>query len=153
MIDITGAGDHVLNVDAKNRRIKEPCSRRVKESLSWKIPKNMHKDLVAYAVGQINIRRMDDDQDDEQNEDKKEPIEYVCARQCTGETTQYLFAAKMEKLTEKDPKRLAMNKKADVSEIKLLYREELHALEARGQKGARESFIHSRKNSGEQRTR
>ena len=288
VIDITGAGDHVPKVDAKIRRIKELC-RSVKESLPWKIPKNMQKDLVAYAVGRINIRRttainlnicpkvlftgmkinfkkelelafgdyaevydgtdntstsrsipcialypsnnmngswefmnlrtkqrvrrshwvkmkttnlivdvmnsfddkelpvvqeveqppivqpevtaepiveqasneeveveapvveepaenievpdlVDADDNDSASEDESEDEEEIVeepiaarTRQRTGETirkpSKYLFATKMDKRTEKDPKRLASIKRAEVSEIKLLYHEELDALE------------------------
>jgi hypothetical protein len=56
VIDTGGAKDNVAKVDAKIRRVKE-LFRSVKESLSWKIPKRMVKDLVAYAVARINIRR------------------------------------------------------------------------------------------------
>ncbi len=48
-IDIGGAGDYVLKVDDKIRRIKERyCSK--KDGLPWKLPPAMVKDLVAYVV-------------------------------------------------------------------------------------------------------
>jgi hypothetical protein len=56
VIDVGGAGDYVAKVDAKIRRIKE-ISRKVKAGLNWKLPPTMVKDLVAYAVSWINIRR------------------------------------------------------------------------------------------------
>jgi len=55
-IDVGGAGDHLAKVDAKIRRVKE-LYRSVKHSLPWKLPSIMVKDLVAYAVSRINIRR------------------------------------------------------------------------------------------------
>ena len=55
-IDLGGAGDHVAKVDTKIRRIKE-LYRCVKSSLPWKLPQTMVKDLVAYAVARLNIRR------------------------------------------------------------------------------------------------
>jgi hypothetical protein len=56
VIDVGGAGDYVAKVDAKIRRIKE-IYRSVKAGLKWKLPPTMVKDLVAYAVSRINIRR------------------------------------------------------------------------------------------------
>jgi len=55
-IDVGGAGDHLAKVDAKIRRIKE-VYRSVKHGLPWKLPFLMVKDLVAYAVSRINIKR------------------------------------------------------------------------------------------------
>jgi len=56
IIDTGGAQDNNAKVDIKIRRIKELC-RCVKESLPWLLPKSLVKDLVAYAVARINIRR------------------------------------------------------------------------------------------------
>ena len=56
LVDTSGAGDNVPKVDAKIRRIKE-LYRCVKSGLPWMLPKGMVKDLVAYAVARINIRR------------------------------------------------------------------------------------------------
>jgi hypothetical protein len=56
VIDIGGAGDYVPKVDQKIRRIKE-LYRSVKSDLPWNFPKSMRKDLVAYAVARLNIRR------------------------------------------------------------------------------------------------
>ena len=56
IIDTGGAQDNNAKVDIKIRRVKELC-RCVKESLPWQIPKTLIKDLVAYAVARINIRR------------------------------------------------------------------------------------------------
>ena len=55
-IDLGGAGDHLAKVDAKIRRIKE-LYRSVKNTLPWKLPQVMIKDLVAYAVARNNIKR------------------------------------------------------------------------------------------------
>jgi hypothetical protein len=49
VINPSGAGDYVLKVDAKIRRIKE-VYRGVKEDLPWKLPLVLVKDLVAYCV-------------------------------------------------------------------------------------------------------
>jgi hypothetical protein len=56
VIDPSGAGDYVPKVDTKIRRIKE-VYRGVKLDLPWKLPPTLVKDLVAYAVSRINIRR------------------------------------------------------------------------------------------------
>ena len=55
-IDIGGAGDYVSKVDAKIRRIKETY-RCVKNGLPWTLPPSRVKDLVAYTVSRLNIRR------------------------------------------------------------------------------------------------
>jgi len=55
-IDVGGANDYVAKVDAKIRRIKETY-RNVKLGLPWKLPKVLVKDLVAYIVSRLNIRR------------------------------------------------------------------------------------------------
>jgi len=55
-IDVGGANDYVAKVDAKIRRIKETY-RNVKLGLPWKLPKVLVKDLVAYVVSRLNIRR------------------------------------------------------------------------------------------------
>jgi len=56
VIDSSGAGDYVPKVDIKIRRIKE-VYRGVKLELPWKLPPLLVRDLMTYAVLQINIRR------------------------------------------------------------------------------------------------
>jgi hypothetical protein len=56
VIDVGEANDYVAKVDAKIRRIKETY-RNVKLGLPWKLPKVLVKDLVAYIVSRLNIRR------------------------------------------------------------------------------------------------
>jgi hypothetical protein len=56
VIDVGGAGDYISKVDAKIRRIKE-LYRSVKAGLPWKLPQLLVKELVAYAVARLNIRR------------------------------------------------------------------------------------------------
>ena len=56
IIDVSGAGDHVSKVDAKIRRTKE-LYRSVKSGLPWPLPITMVKDLVAYLVARMNIKR------------------------------------------------------------------------------------------------
>ena len=56
IIDASGAQDNNAKVDIKIRRIKELCQ-CIKESLPWQLPKSLVKNLVAYAVARINIRR------------------------------------------------------------------------------------------------
>lgn len=56
VIDIGGAGDYISKVDAKIWRIKE-LYRSIKAGLEWKLPPTLVKDLVAYAIHWINIRR------------------------------------------------------------------------------------------------
>jgi hypothetical protein len=46
----------VAKVDTKIQRIKETY-RKVKHGLPWKLLKVLVRDLVAYAVSQLNIRR------------------------------------------------------------------------------------------------
>jgi hypothetical protein len=55
-IDVGGMGDYVTKVDAKIRRVKDTY-RKVKLGLPWKLPDVLVKDLVAYAVSRLNIRR------------------------------------------------------------------------------------------------
>jgi len=55
-IDLGGAGDHLAKVDAKIRHIKE-LYRSVKKTLPWKLPQVIIKELIAYAVARINIKR------------------------------------------------------------------------------------------------
>ena len=57
IIDTGGAKDNNAKVDIKIRRLKELC-RSVQASLPWAVPKTMVKDLLAYAVARLNIRRM-----------------------------------------------------------------------------------------------
>ncbi len=56
VIDVGGARDFVAKVDAKIRRVKE-LYRSVKAGLAWSLPVSRVKDLVAYAVSRINLRR------------------------------------------------------------------------------------------------
>lgn len=56
IIDVSGAGDHVSKVDAKIRRIKE-LYRSVKSGLPWPLPSTMVKDLVAYSIARMNVKR------------------------------------------------------------------------------------------------
>ena len=67
-----------------------------------------------------------DSASEDESEDEEEIVEEPIAartRQRTGETirkpSKYLFVTKMDKRTEKDPKRLASIKRAEVSEIKV----------------------------------
>jgi hypothetical protein len=55
VIDPSGAGDHVLKVDAKIRRLKE-VYRGVKEDLPRKLPLVLAKDLVASCVARQNVQ-------------------------------------------------------------------------------------------------
>jgi hypothetical protein len=56
-IEVGGANDYyVAKVDAKICRIKETY-RNIKLGLLWKLPKVLVKDLVAYVVSRLNIRR------------------------------------------------------------------------------------------------
>jgi hypothetical protein len=50
-VDIGGAKDYVLKVDAKIRRLKEVYR------LQWQLPGSLVRDLVAFAVSRINIQR------------------------------------------------------------------------------------------------
>jgi hypothetical protein len=56
-VDVGGASDYVPKVEAKIRRIKETY-RCVKHGLPWRLPQSKVKDLVAYAVSRLNIRRV-----------------------------------------------------------------------------------------------
>jgi len=56
MIDTGGAGDYVPKADIQIRRIKEMV-RGIKAVLPWKLPPFLLKDLIAFAVSRINIRR------------------------------------------------------------------------------------------------
>jgi len=51
-----GAGDYVPKVDIQIQRIKE-IVRGVKATLPWKLPPILLRDLVAFAVSRINIKR------------------------------------------------------------------------------------------------
>jgi len=55
-IDVAGAKDYVPKADIKIRRIKEHY-RSIKTSLAWNLPMILVKDLVAFAVSRINIKR------------------------------------------------------------------------------------------------
>ena len=55
-IDASGASDKLPRVDIKMRRIKEVV-RSVLASLAWTIPNFLVKDLVAYAIARMNVRR------------------------------------------------------------------------------------------------
>jgi hypothetical protein len=56
VIDSSGAGDYVPKVNIKIGRIKG-VYRGVKPELPWRLPPLLVRDLVAYAVSRINIRR------------------------------------------------------------------------------------------------
>ncbi len=56
VIDTGGAGDYVPKVDIQIQRIKE-IVRGVKATLPWKLPPILLRDLVAFAVSRINIKR------------------------------------------------------------------------------------------------
>jgi hypothetical protein len=56
LVDDGGAADYVPKADIKIRRIKE-IYRAIKNGLPWKLPINLVKYLVGYAVGRINLRR------------------------------------------------------------------------------------------------
>ncbi len=56
VLDVGGARDFVAKVDAKIRRIKE-AYRCIKAGLPWKFPVSRVKDLVAYVVSRLNLRR------------------------------------------------------------------------------------------------
>jgi hypothetical protein len=56
VIDVGGASDYVVKEDTKIHRIQE-IYRSMKARLKWKLPPTMVKDLVAYAVSWMNIRR------------------------------------------------------------------------------------------------
>jgi hypothetical protein len=56
VIDTGGAGDYVPKADIQKRRIKE-IVRGIKAVLPWKLPPFLLKDLVAFAVSRINIKR------------------------------------------------------------------------------------------------
>jgi hypothetical protein len=56
LVDDGGAADYVPKADIKIRRIKE-IYHPVKNGLPWKLPVNLVKYLVGYAVGRITIRR------------------------------------------------------------------------------------------------
>ena len=55
-IDVSGAGDHLDKLDIRIRRIKETI-RSVNAGLPWKRPDAQVKDIVAYAVSRINVRK------------------------------------------------------------------------------------------------
>ena len=55
-VDVSGASDKLPRVDIKMRRIKE-VARSVKASLPWQLPKFLMKDLVAYSIARLNVRR------------------------------------------------------------------------------------------------
>ena len=56
IIDVGGARDFVAKVDAKIRRIKDTY-RAVKAGLQYTLAKARAKDLVAYCVSRLNVRR------------------------------------------------------------------------------------------------
>jgi len=56
VIDTGGANDYVPKVDIQIRRVKE-IVRGVRATLPWKLPPVLLRDLVAFAVSRINIRR------------------------------------------------------------------------------------------------
>jgi hypothetical protein len=54
VIDPSGAGDHVLKMDIRIRRVKE-MYHTVKAGLPWVLPHTRVKDLVTYCVSRINL--------------------------------------------------------------------------------------------------
>jgi len=55
-IDVSGAGDHLPDVDIKIRRIKE-MARSVIQSLDWPLPRLLVPDLISFCVSRLNARR------------------------------------------------------------------------------------------------
>ena len=55
-IDVVGAGDHLPNINAVIRRVKEIC-RNINASLPFKLPKIKANILVTYVVNQKYTRR------------------------------------------------------------------------------------------------
>jgi hypothetical protein len=53
-IHVAGAGDYLAKADAKKSRIKE-MYRNVKLGLTWKLPKVLVKNLIAYVGSRLNI--------------------------------------------------------------------------------------------------
>lgn len=60
-IDVSGAGDHLPEVDVKIRRIKE-MARSVIQGLDWPMPRLLVPDLISYCVSRLNARRSYSDQ-------------------------------------------------------------------------------------------
>jgi len=56
VIDTSGAGDYVTKADIQIRMIKEMV-RGIKVVLPWKLPPFLLRDLIAFAVSRINIKR------------------------------------------------------------------------------------------------
>jgi hypothetical protein len=56
LIDLCGAGDFVSKIDVRICRLKE-MYRAVKAGLPWTLPKSRVKDLMAYCVSRMNLRR------------------------------------------------------------------------------------------------
>jgi len=54
-VDISGAGDHMAELDTYIRRVKE-IARSVKAGLPWKLPKPLVKDLAYYATSRKNLK-------------------------------------------------------------------------------------------------
>jgi hypothetical protein len=57
VIDTRGAGEYVPKADIQIRRVKE-IMRGIKAVLQWKLLSLLLKDLVAFSVSRINIRRL-----------------------------------------------------------------------------------------------
>jgi hypothetical protein len=55
-IDVSGAGDHLPDVDIRIRRIKE-MARSVIQSLDWPLPRLLVPDLISFCVSRLNARR------------------------------------------------------------------------------------------------
>ena len=55
-IDVSGAGDHLPDVDIRIRRIKE-MARSVIQSLDWPLPQLLVPDLISFCVSRLNARR------------------------------------------------------------------------------------------------
>ena len=54
-VDVTGAGDHVTELDVRMRRVQE-LMRCTNSTLPWKLPRDLVRDLVTYATKRLNIR-------------------------------------------------------------------------------------------------
>ena len=55
-IDVVGAGNHLLNIDAVVQRVKDMCG-SINASLPFNITKNKAKALMTYVMNRKNTRR------------------------------------------------------------------------------------------------
>ena len=56
VIDIDGAGDYVAKCDVRIAYVKRTY-RATKHGLPWSLPKSKVRDLMAYVVSRLNVRR------------------------------------------------------------------------------------------------